>query len=131
MGSRFHCHLTHVILMEPSSEVGSYTSTKKERRGEEMKYIVFWEMCPEDFDKVIPKFQEVMEEREKGTDKFPKALSPNYSLGGQWKGFMLYEDATPEQLMNVVLHYQPLVKFKFIPILEAAKMIEIHLKSKK
>ena len=96
-----------------------------------MKYIVFWEMCPEDFDKVIPKFREAMEEREKGTEKFPKPLSKNYSVGGQWKGFMLYEDATPEQLANVVLHYRPEVKFKIMPIVEAAKTIEIYLKSKK
>ena len=96
-----------------------------------MKYIGFFEFCPEDFDKVIPKFQEAMKEREKKTDKFPPTLSATYSMGGQWKGFTLYEDATPEQMANLILHYRPLVKFKFLPITEAAKIIEIHLKSKK
>ena len=103
---------------------------QEKRRGEEVKYIGYYEMCPEDFDKVIPLFREAMEEREKGTDKFPPTLSATYIMGGQWKGFTLYEDASQEQLDNLALHYRPLVKFKFVPITEAGKRIAIHLESK-
>ena len=42
--------------------MGSYTSTKKKGRGEELKYIVFWEFCPEDMDKVIKKTVNMQQE---------------------------------------------------------------------
>lgn len=69
-----------------------------------MKYVAFWEFCPEDIDKVIEKSKQATAEREKGSEKFPKILLPAHSLGGEFKGFTVYEDATPEQLTNVVLH---------------------------
>ena len=96
-----------------------------------MKYVAFWSICPEDWDKVIEKFRLAMAERAKGSDKFPKVLVENYAIAGQWRGFMLYEDATPEQLANVTLYYRPEVKFEFLPIMEATKVIEIYMKTKK
>ena len=94
-----------------------------------MNYIAFWEYCPEDFDKVIEKYKQV--EREKGTEKFPKRLFPPHGMGGEHKGFSLFENVTPEQLMNMVLHYAPEMKLKFVPILETAKVIELYQKMKK
>ena len=91
-----------------------------------MNYIAFWEYCPEDFDKVIEKYKQVMAEREKGTEKFPKILFPPHGMGGEHKGFTLYENPTPEQLTNVVLHYMPEMKFKFVPIFESDKVIELY-----
>jgi len=92
-----------------------------------MNYIAFWEYCPEDFDKVIEKYKQRM----KMPEKFPKILFPPHGMGGEHKGFTLYENVTPEQLINIVLHYRPEMKLKFVPILETAKVIELYQKMKK
>lgn len=95
-----------------------------------MKYICFWEFKPEDFDNIIEKYRQAMEDREKIPDKFPKILFGPYSIGGEWKGFTVY-DATPEQMTNLALHYMPEEKLKFIPILDSKKALELYLKMKK
>ena len=96
-----------------------------------MKYICFWEFKPEDFDKIIEKYKQAMKDREKFPEKFPKILFPPHSLGGEWKGFTIYETDTPEPLLNLVLHYSPEEKMKFVPILESVKALELYLKMKK
>ena len=95
-----------------------------------MKYIVFWEFCPEDIDKVIEKSKQAMAEREKGSEKFPKIIFPAHSLCDEFKGFTI-EEATPEQIANLVFQYMPEMRVKFVPILESAKIIEQYLKMKK
>jgi hypothetical protein len=95
-----------------------------------MKYICFWEFEPEDFDTIIKKYKQRMGDREKFPEKFPKILFGPYSLGGEWKGFTVY-DATPEQMINLVLHYTPEEKMKFVPIFNGAKIIERWEKMKK
>ena len=95
-----------------------------------MKYICFWEFEPKDFDKMIEKYNQAIEEREKVPEKFPKILFGPYSIGGEWKGFTVYE-ATPEQMTNLVLHYMPEEKLKFMPIFDGKKVIERYLKMKK
>ena len=110
--------------------MGSYTSTSKEKRGEKMKYIAFWETSPEDFDKVIPKFREIMAARETEPEKFPKIIFPPHNMGGELKGCAIYEDPTEEQINNLVIHYMPEITFKFVPLSEPAKFIEQYLKSK-
>ena len=87
-------------------------------------------MSPENYDKVIEKSKQATTEREKGSEKFPKFLFPPHSMGGEYKGFAIYEDATPEQLTNVALFFAPEEKVKFVPIFESAKVIEQYLKSK-
>jgi len=114
-----------------SSGLGSYTNTNKKGIGDEMNYIGFWEYSPEDFDKVIELFRQATVEREKGTGKFPKILFPSHGIGGEHKGFTVYENATPEQLTNLVLHYTPVMKFKILPIFESAKVVELYQKMKK
>ncbi|MCP8305079.1 MAG: hypothetical protein H3Z50_06420 [archaeon] len=96
-----------------------------------MKFIAFWEFKPEDFDKVIEKYKQAMAEREKGSEKFPKFLFPPHSMGGEWKGFAIYENATPEQLTNVALFFAPEEKVKFVPIFDSAKAVELYMKMKK
>jgi hypothetical protein len=96
-----------------------------------MNYIAFWEFKPEDLDKIIEKYKYAMAEREKGTGKFPKFLFPSHSIGGEYKGFTIYENPTPEQLMNLVLYFSPEEKMKFAPIFESAKYIERYMAIKK
>ena len=45
------------------------------------------------------------------------------------KGFSVVE-ATPEQIVNGVLYWHPELKLKYMPIIESAKFIEQHLRSK-
>jgi len=100
------------------------------RRCEGMNYIGYWDICPDDFDKVIEKFQQAMADRAKGGEKYPKVIFPPQSLGGEWKGFTIYGDATPDQLTNLVLLYKGVMNFRIVPIFESAKFIEKYLKSK-
>ena len=95
-----------------------------------MKYIVFWEFCPEDIDKAVEKFIEFNTvERKKHPDKYPKIIFPTHSMAGETKGFEVVE-ATSEQIVNHILPWMGLVTFKFVPILEAEKIGEGYLKSK-
>lgn len=95
-----------------------------------MKYIAFWEFCPEDLDKVIEKYNALLEGREKAPEKYAETLFPPHSMGGENKGFTIVE-ATPEQMTNTILHYMPVMKLKYVPILESRKIIETRMKMKK
>jgi len=64
-----------------------------------MKYVVFWEFCPEDFDKVIEKYRKYIEEVGKFPDKYPEVLFPSHSMAGETKGFQVVE-ATSNQMTN-------------------------------
>ena len=94
-----------------------------------MKYIVFFEFCPEDFNKVIEKFLEFAEDSEKHPEKYPEILFPSHSMAGETKGFEVVE-ATPDQIANDTLFWMELVTLKFVPIFESAKIVEKYLKSK-
>jgi len=96
-----------------------------------MNYIAFLEFKPEDLDKIIEKFKYAMAEREKGTEKFPKFLFPTRGMGDGWKGFAIYENVTPDQMTNLMLHFMPEMTIKFVPIFEPAKLIERYMKMKK
>ncbi len=110
--------------------MGSGTSTKKqEGKSEKMKYICYWEMDPKDLDKGIPLFQKMRELR--GTPGYPKELSPTYGFGGEMRGFTLYEVDDPQQIINHHVHYHPLLKLKWIPLVEATDFLATYLKAKK
>ena len=94
-----------------------------------MKYVVYWEMCPEDLDKLIPLFKKMQELRD--TKDYPKALAPTYAFAGQLSGFTLYEVDDPQQITNFYFHYHPLLKMKWKPIEEANNVVATYIKSKK
>jgi len=94
-----------------------------------MKYIVFWEFCPEDFDKVVERYQALGKEVEKHPDKYGKVLFPGHAMAGETKGFEIVE-ATSEQMIDDINFWMGLLTLKFVPILEAAKLVESYLKSK-
>ena len=94
-----------------------------------MKYIVFWEFCPEDLDKVMQKSVKAQKEAVENPDKYSKYLLPPHSIGAQSKGFSVVE-GTPEQIVNGVLFWSPEMKLKYMPIIESAKFIEQYMKTK-
>ncbi len=95
-----------------------------------MKYLAIAEWCPEDTDKVFDRAKVSFAEREKGTDKYPEFVFPSHVLMGENKTFQVYEGSA-EQLSNVVNHWVGLVKWKFIPILETPKHMELYEKRAK
>ena len=96
-----------------------------------MKYVGFWEFCPENLDKVIEKNNQVIAERKTGSKKFGTVICGPFGLGGEMKGFTVYEFDDHEQYANIALHYTPLMSWKFVPILESSKIIELWHKMKK
>ena len=99
-----------------------------------MRFIGFYEVKPEDFAKAIPKFKEATRIRNADPDRIPKIIFPNHIMsvpGSNWKGFTIYEDATEEQLNNLVIFYHPEVTFQFIPLQVAAGFVVKFLEMKK
>jgi hypothetical protein len=115
--------------VEPSSEVGRYRSTKKEGRGKELKYIVYWEFCQEDLEKVVNKFVKYQKEHEKNPGKYQEYLYPPHAFVGQTKGFSIVE-ATPEQINNVAIYWTPELTFKYKAIDQSSNFVEQYLKTK-
>ena len=82
-----------------------------------MKYIAFWEFCPEDASRVAEKW-------EKRRYKL-KTLFPPHSLGGEPKGFTIFESEDEEEIMRYVQHYSPEMSIRIVPIFESSKAVEL------
>jgi len=99
-----------------------------------VKFVGFYELKPEDFAKVIPKFREAIAARKTAPNKFPKIVFDTHAMsvpGGMWKGLTIYEDPTEEQLNNLVIHYHPEITFQFVQLSSAEGFIPQFLKMKK
>ena len=94
-----------------------------------MKYMMFWEFCPEDLDKIVPLFEKMGKLR--GTKGYPKAIIPVYTFTGQTSGFSIYEVDDPQEMTNLYFHYHPLLKMKWKPIEEATNTVATYVKLKK
>ena len=94
-----------------------------------MKYIAFWEFKPEDLDKVMELNKQREENRKKFPDKYSKVLFPSHGMSGETKGFTIV-DTTPEKIINAILFFMPVMKLKYVPILESAKIMEQYLNPK-
>lgn len=98
--------------------MGRYTRTKKKKEGEEVKYIVLWEYDKKDEAAVFEKFKTRPEAE-------VNRLLPPYALGGQTKGFSLFEDEDFERIEKYQHHYAPELKVKIFPIIEVTKLVEL------
>lgn len=94
-----------------------------------MKYICYYEFNPKEMDEVIARFQKMLELR--GKPEYPTAVSPTYGFGGQDKGFTLYEVDNQQQIINHHLHYHPVLKLKWLPLMEASDFVATYMKMKK
>lgn len=93
-----------------------------------MQFIGFFEYNADDADKVIEKFTQIMAERQTGTEKFAKLVFGPYHFNGEDKGFGIYETDDPDKLMSLSVFYTPLMKWKFIPIIDSRKAVELWVK---
>ncbi|MFB0557622.1 MAG: DUF3303 domain-containing protein [Candidatus Bathyarchaeia archaeon] len=82
-----------------------------------MKYIAFWEFCPEDAEKVAEKW-------EKRKYKL-KTLFPPHSMSGEPKGFTIFESDDEVEIMRYIQHYSPEMRIKVVPIFESSKAVEL------
>ena len=94
---------------------------------EKLKYLTYWEFCPEDMEKITKKFAEYQKELENNPGKYQEYLYPPQKFAGQTKGFSIVE-ATPEQINNVSIYFTPLLKLKYKPIEDLAKFVEQYMK---
>jgi len=92
-----------------------------------MKYVGFWEFCPEDIDKIAAKTLKFKEEREKNPERFTKVLFPAHSMG-QCNGLTIVEASDQMQLMNTTMFWFPEMKLKYIPIYDTSQMTELYQK---
>ena len=96
-----------------------------------LKFIGFWEYKPEDFDKVLERWTQLRVIREKAPGRFPKVIFGPFGMGGEHKGFSVYEVDNEDQMTNMAIHYHPVMTLKFVPILESARVAELYQKMKK
>ena len=94
-----------------------------------MLYICYYEMKPENLDKAISLFQEMVKLR--GTGDYPKEISPTYGISTPLSGFTLYEVESQKQIDNHYIHYHPYVKFTWKPLLVATDFVATYMKKKK
>lgn len=80
-----------------------------------MRYIAFWELDMEDMAKVIKK----MGNRKKRL----RSILPPHGIGGQPKGFTIFETDDEQDLVDYIAHYSPELRIKIYPIWESSKTI--------
>jgi hypothetical protein len=87
------------------------------------------EYCPEDFDKLLGRYQEKLKARAKYPEKYPKVLFDVHLMAEE---DMLVEivEATSEQLTDEIAFWMGYITLKFVPILEGQKIIQSYMKSK-
>jgi hypothetical protein len=96
-----------------------------------MKFIVFWEVRPEDREKRLAKREEWDNEMKQNPEKYPRRMRLQdgtaiiFGMIGQYKGFSLVEADTEEQLRNTVSLRAPFLKCKFVPIQQTERAKEI------
>jgi len=101
------------------------------KRGEDMKHVAFCEFEPKDFDKVIEKVAKVNAEREEFPERSPKILFEPHIMKGKFKGFTIVDVENAGQMANIMVRMIPEMKVKYVPLVEAQKLIKLRQKMKK
>jgi hypothetical protein len=94
-----------------------------------MKYICYFEFDEESIDDVVPKFQEMIKLRETGD--YPTGITPTYWVPGEMHGLTIYDVDDPQQITNHYLHYFPMMKLTWEPLIEASDFVQSYMKKKK
>jgi len=94
-----------------------------------VKYVVFWEHCPDDTEKLIEKTKRLVELAEKEPEKWGKTLFPPHYYG--WcKGLTIVE-AEQEHITRSMAFWFPELKMVYKPLLANSDMIKDYLELKK
>jgi Domain of unknown function (DUF3303) len=83
-----------------------------------MKYVAFWEYCKKDERVLLEKFK-----------KRPwhdiTRVTPAFHLGGQTKGFSIFDADDFIPIENFLHHYSPELNFEVYPIIETTEIVKI------
>jgi hypothetical protein len=104
-----------------------------------MKYLAFMEWNWEDAERISVLRDQVYEEQEKGSDKFPKTrLFDGHTLQAELfkksrdgQSFWIFETDNEQHLINYQVHYAPYLDIKFIPITSTRTGFQDWLKTKR
>ena len=88
-----------------------------------MKYIVYYKYDPKDLEKCLELNAQITEERKKNPKKYTRLISDNYTMNGDYVGFVLAEADNEEQLLNATVHYFPFMTLNWVPIIESSKTL--------
>ena len=120
--------------MNLSSEVGSYTNTKTDRRDEKMKVVKHYEFALEDQDEMLEKWGKYLEQSAKTPEKYPKYIFGPYAIaqsGECVKGISIMEIDHDEQLINYILDLSPPLKAKFELLYDTGKYVPAYMERRK
>jgi len=90
---------------------------------------VFWEFDTKNVEEVYNTMKAFNEAYEKNPEKYQKHVIPPHYMGNG-KGFSLVEIENPEQLRNVQVYWNDVLKLKHHPVTESSSWIEAYMKSK-
>ena len=83
-----------------------------------MKYVAYWEYCLKDEKVLIEKFK-------KRPEQEITRITPAFHLGGQTKGFSIYEADDFKVIEKFLHHYAPELNFVVYPIMETTEVVKI------
>ncbi len=105
--------------MEPSSEVGSFTNTKKKKRVKSLKFLVVWWWAPKDSKEVTERFIQW-----KPRGKY-KTLYPISTMVGMNKAFMIAETDDIAEAQKDIAQWTDLCTYKIIPIMDSREAVAV------
>jgi hypothetical protein len=96
-----------------------------------VKYFCLTDTNWENIEKVTEAWKRVLDERSKGSDRWPKRLlfEPHqFTVPGllgkkDGQGFFIFETDKEEHLVNYMMHYANIQDVKIIPIVETKKAV--------
>ena len=91
-----------------------------------MRCIVYWEYSPEDMDQVIAKNKEQHARMAQDPNWMGKYVFPAHSTG-ECEGFSIVE-VNQQQMTTAQAFWFPLMKLRFVPIIESSKKLEALMK---
>jgi hypothetical protein len=93
-----------------------------------LKYLSLWAFDGDDIEEVLKRNKELVLDREKNPDKYPKEVYPPHADIEDWGGFTVIE-GTHEQLLNLRQFWGTLMDFEFMIVIEASKAAELQRKA--
>lgn len=90
-----------------------------------MKFIMFMEWKPEEASKAVEKLVQAQAQMKEHPERFPKAISETFAMGGEEKGFTLVEMDNQDQLANLRFAYLPVIKCQFVPLQDLSRILEL------
>ena len=96
-----------------------------------MKYILYWELRLEDFDKMAEKVMKYNQIIKENPEKWGKIiLTPHATSTDYCKGFFIAE-SEQDQIADLIAYFFPEMKMTYEPLFNTGKQMELILKRKK